>query len=232
MRAFCLLVLAGVLAGCQTTTPIAQPYGAPASIRTLPQRLMDEGIERVLMHNMSHWGLDDQNARVAIDSFFGDVLLTGEVPDAAFASAIESYAISLPDVRRVYNRLQVTPAPKTLSYSLQENYLKSKIGAVLLKSQLNRSEVKVVVRSGVAYLMGRLDANQAQKASLLVANVAGVMTVVPLFDSAVFDAALLTQEPKPNAPAFKSAPKTDVPKTAQGGYPPVPGYVSLYGGAP
>ena len=77
--------------------------------RTIPQRLLDRSIEHTAKINV--YGLKEdlqQTSRMGIDSFNSEVLLTGEVPSEALKAEVEKVVSSMPDVRRVYNEMEVS----------------------------------------------------------------------------------------------------------------------------
>jgi len=77
--------------------------------RTIPQRLLDRSIEHTAKINV--YGLKEdlqQTSRMGIDSFNSEVLLTGEVPTETLKAEVEKVVSSMPDVRRVYNEMEVS----------------------------------------------------------------------------------------------------------------------------
>ena len=146
--------------GCATnylTNSTEGTYGVPVTERTIPQRLLDRSIEHTVKVNM--YGLQEnlqQNSRISIDSFYSEVLLTGEVPSEAIKTQIEQVVSSMPDVRRVYNEMKVSVA-KGYSSNVHDGYINSKLFARIAATDgIKASQIKTVTNDGVVYVMGRM----------------------------------------------------------------------------
>ena len=146
--------------GCTTnylTNSTTGTYGVPVTERTIPQRLLDRSIEHTAKVNV--YGLQQnlqQNSRMSIDSFNSEVLLTGEVPTEAIKAQIEQVLRSMPDVRQVYNELQVGVA-RGYSSTVQDGYITSKLLAKVAASDgVKSSQIKAVTDNGVVYVLGRM----------------------------------------------------------------------------
>lgn len=174
------IMMATLLTGCITRTSGMETGVSPMQ-RTLPERLVDKGIEHNVRQNLETLGLTNKNSRIAIDSFFGNVLLTGEVPSESVRQEVEKMVGSIKEVSYVYNALVVSDAPKTASYTLQENYLKTKLSSKILSSHdVKSSQVKVVVRSGVAYILGKMLPTQREKVIDMAKDTSGVLSITSL----------------------------------------------------
>ena len=114
---FLVLPLSVMLWGC-STTPLTNNsnYGVPALNRTIPERMIDEGIKHTVIRNLSNVkgleNMDQQSIRVVVDSFQGQVLLTGEIPSEDIKGQITQMVSSMKDVKKVHNYLVAHPPPK------------------------------------------------------------------------------------------------------------------------
>ena len=185
-----ILLSSIAVTGCTTnylTNSTEGTYGVPMTERTIPQRLLDRSIEHTAKINV--YGLQEnlqQTSRMGIDSFNSEVLLTGEVPTEAIKTEIEKVVTSMPDVRRVYNELNVS-ASKGYSSTVQDGYITSKLLAKVAASNgVSSSQVKAVSDNGVVYIMGRMTPTQ-QSNLIDIANTTVGVTELVLLTTVVDD---------------------------------------------
>lgn len=180
------LALAASIAmtGCTTnylTNSTEGTYGVPVTERTIPQRLLDRSIEHTAKINV--YGLQEnlqQNSRMSIDSFNSEVLLTGEVPSETLKTQVEKVISSMPDVRAVYNELNVGVA-RGYSSTVQDGYITSKLVAKAAANDgVKASQIKAVSNNGVVYLMGRLTPTQQSHLIDIANDTVGVTELVLL----------------------------------------------------
>ena len=170
--------------GCATnylTNSTEGTYGVPVTERTIPQRLLDRSIEHTVKVNI--YGLQEnlqQNSRISINSFYSEVLLTGEIPTQEMKVQIEKVISSMPDVRRVYNELNVS-VTKGYSSTVHDGYISSKLLAkVTASNAIKTSQIKVVTNDGVVYVMGRMTPAQQSLVIELANNTVGITELVLL----------------------------------------------------
>ncbi|MDO5651365.1 MAG: BON domain-containing protein [Moraxella sp.] len=173
------------LTGCASgvsSNPTVDASGAiiTGAGRTLPERMIDFGVQRNIVNGLDNiQGLNSDNVRVAATSFRGDVLLTGEVPSEQIKTEIGNMALSIREVKELYNYLTVTDIPKSQSHTNHEKYLQSKIRARLLRSSLKASQYKIVVRNDIVYVMGEMTKEQQDNEIIeVVRNTDGIQGVV------------------------------------------------------
>ncbi len=179
------VLLAGIIStGCTTnylTNSTEGTYGVPMTERTIPQRLLDRSIEHTAKINV--YGLREdlqQTSRMGIDSFNSEVLLTGEVPTEAIKAEVEKVVSSMPDVRRVYNELDVS-ASKGYSSTVHDGYITSKLLAKIATSDgVKASQIKAVTNNGVVYIMGRMTPTQQSHLVDIANSTVGVTELVLL----------------------------------------------------
>ena len=170
--------------GCATnylTNSTEGTYGVPVTERTIPQRLLDRSIEHTVKVNI--YGLQEnlqQNSRISINSFYSEVLLTGEIPTEEMKVQIEKVISSMPDVRRVYNELNVS-VTKGYSSTVHDGYISSKLLAkVTASNAIKTSQIKVVTNDGVVYVMGRMTPVQQSLVIELANSTVGITELVLL----------------------------------------------------
>lgn len=173
-----------VSTGCTTnylTNSTQGTYGVPVTERTIPQRLLDRSIEHTAKINI--YGLQEDlqtNSRISIDSFYSEVLLTGEVPTEALKTQIEQVVSSMPDVRRVYNELNVGVA-RGYSSTVHDGYITSKLMAkTAANNGVKASQLKAVTNDGVVYVMGRVTPTQQSHLIDIANSTAGITELVLL----------------------------------------------------
>lgn len=179
-----MLMTSIVTTGCTTnylTNSTEGTYGVPMTERTIPQRLLDRSIEHTVKINV--YGLKEdlqQTSRMGIDSFNSEVLLTGEVPTEAIKVEVEKVVSSMPDVRHVYNELNVS-ASKGYSSTVHDGYITSKLLAKVAASDgVKASQVKAVTNDGVVYIMGRMTPTQQSHLIDIANSTVGVTELVLL----------------------------------------------------
>ena len=184
MTAGIMLAACVVSTGCATnylTNSTEGTYGVPMTERTIPQRLLDRSIEHTAKINV--YGLKEdlqQTSRMGIDSFNSEVLLTGEVPTETLKAEVEKVVSSMPDVRRVYNEMEVS-ASKGYSSTVHDGYITSKLMAKVAASDgVKASQLKAVTDNGVVYIMGRMTPTQQSHLIDIANSTVGVTELVLL----------------------------------------------------
>ena len=184
-KAIGVMLLTNIVAtGCTTnylTNSTEGTYGVPMTERTIPQRLLDRSIEHTVKINV--YGLQEnlqQISRMSIDSFNSEVLLTGEVPTQEIKTEIEKVVGSMPDVRHVYNELNVS-ASRGYSSTVHDGYITSKLLAKIASSNgVKASQIKAVTNDGVVYIMGRMTPTQQSHLIDIANNTVGITELVLL----------------------------------------------------
>ncbi|WP_242678597.1 BON domain-containing protein [Psychrobacter pygoscelis] len=203
------------------TTQSNQPsyptnYGVPVTERTISQRLLDRSIEHTASVNIK--ALDpnlSETSRLSVDSFYSDVLLTGEVPTEALKSQVAAIVSSMPDVRQVYDELKVAPN-RGYSSTLQDGYITSKFMAKVLASNgVKSSQVKAVTDNGVLYIMGRMTPTQ-QSHLIDIANQTVGITELVLLTTLLNDNGQVLTDQDVMHESNLEAPTIDTPNTDAG----------------
>lgn len=226
------------------TSPITGAFGVPNTERTLAQRVLDESIEHTARVNI--YALNEtlrDNSRLKVDSFYSDVLLTGEVPDENTKQEITKIVSSMPDVKNLYNYLNVSRIKGT-SYTLHDGYLTSKIKAkVLANNQIRSSQVKAITDDGVVYILGKLTPSEQGQLIDIINDTVGIkelrlLNTVIDNNGAVLDRSTIIQETGLEPPALEpeysqdaasaTYPANDYSAPAVTTPPAVSPYIELY----
>ena len=122
-------------------------------------------------------------------SFNRKVLITGEVPTAQDKQTVEAAVRALPGVQSVVSDLAVMPDSTAIQRS-NDGLITSKVRARFVGTNgIPAGSIKIFTERGSTYLMGRLTADEAARATDLAAQTDGVQRVVRVIDL-VSDAAL------------------------------------------
>lgn len=194
----CAIFSIGLLSGCVSMQSIKSPnetFGVAATDRTLAQRILDQSIENTAVVNISRISPElSEQSRVSVDSFYSNVLITGEVPDEEAKKKVESVVASMPDINKLYNRLTIANV-KGASYTVHDGYITSKLNAkILANNAIKNSQVKVVTEDGVVYVMGKLTPAQREHLINIVNNTVGIKELVLLTDLIDNNGAIITEE--------------------------------------
>lgn len=169
--------------------------------RTSGAQLEDEGIE-LRARNRLKESLGD-NAHINITSFNRQVLLTGEVATAQDQQRAEQVVARVDNVRSVVNDLAVMP-PSSLTQRSSDVLTTGKVKASLVDAKdVQVNAFNVITERGVVYLMGRVSAREANRATEIARGVGSVSKVVRVFEIMSEDelARLNRQGPTPAPPA-------------------------------
>jgi osmotically-inducible protein OsmY len=148
--------------------------------RTSGTQLEDQAIEIKVAAAVSKELGDRVNLNVT--SYNRRVLLTGEVRNEADRSRATLLAQSQENVREVINDLAIGP-PSSLSQRTKDSVTTGQVKAAFVDAKdLQASAVKVVTERGIVYLMGRVTAREAQRATDIARGIRGVVKVVRVFE--------------------------------------------------
>jgi osmotically-inducible protein OsmY len=148
--------------------------------RTSGAQLEDEGIElRGASRLRDAFG---DRAHINITSYNRQVLLTGEVPNDQGKQSAEQIVSRVDNVKGIVNELAVMPA-SSLAQRSSDALITGKVKASIVDDkQLFIGAFKIVTERGVVYLMGRVTAREADRATQIARGVGGVQKVVRLFE--------------------------------------------------
>lgn len=115
-------------------------------------------------------------------SYNRNVLLTGEVPDAATRAQVGRLAGEVVNVKGVVNEVVIGPASSAKSRA-NDTYLTSKIKARFVEAnKFSANHVRVHASAGTAFLVGIVTRKEADDAAQIAATTSGVEKVVRVFE--------------------------------------------------
>ena len=178
-------VLASALVGLSGCAPLivggAVMTGVVATDRrTAGAQVEDEAIElKVASAVRKDLG---ERVHLNVTSFNRKVLLTGEARSQADKERAEKLAQSQENVQSIVNDLAVAP-PSSLTQRSKDVVITSQAKAAFIDAKdLQVNAIKVVTERGAIYLMGRVTAREAKRASDIVRGISGVTKVVRVFE--------------------------------------------------
>ena len=148
--------------------------------RTTGTQVEDESIE-IKVASAVRQDLGDR-VHLNVTSFNRQVLLSGEVRTAADKERAEKLASSQENVNAVVNDLVVMPV-SSLTQRSKDIVITGRIKAAFVDAKdLQVNAVKVVTERGIVYLMGRVTAREAKRATDIARGMSGVTKVVRVFE--------------------------------------------------
>lgn len=176
------LSAAAALQGCFEAAVVGGGAAVMSAVdrRTTGTQIEDEGIELRAANRIGERYGD--RAHVNVTAFDRNVLLTGEVPDAAARGEVARIARGLQNVRGVTNETQVAGV-SAYSARASDATITGKVKARFVDAnRFNAIHVKVVTEAGVVYLMGIVTEKEARDATELARTTGGVRKVVKVFE--------------------------------------------------
>lgn len=151
-----------------------------ADRRTAGSQLEDERIEsRGAARLREHLG---ERVHINITSYNRQVLLTGEVPNEQDKQLAEQVVSRIENVRSIVNELAVL-GPSTLTQRSSDALVTGRVKSNLIDAKdISASAFKVVTERGEVFLLGRVTAREADRATDLARRSSGVQKVVRLFE--------------------------------------------------
>ena len=171
-----------LLSGCAPLVVGGAVVGGMVAVdrRTSGTQLEDEAIELKVANAINK----EMGERVHLNvtSYNRRVLLTGEIRSEADRSRATLLAQSQENVSQVVNDLAIGAA-SSLSQRTKDTVTSGQLKAAFVDAKdLQASAVKVVTERGVVYLMGRVTAREAQRATDIARGTSGVVKVVKVFE--------------------------------------------------
>jgi len=177
-------LLCPFLQGCGSimSSAGAGPIEEDIGERTFAQQLEDESIETKAKVNINAASVAYEEAHLSIVSFNGFVLLAGQVPAEDLKTLATDVVRKVDGVRRIYNELEIGPETSAGTRT-NDTWITTQVKTKLLaSSDTPGTRVKVITENSVVYLMGLLNAEEADRVALEAAEVNSVARVVKLFE--------------------------------------------------
>jgi osmotically-inducible protein OsmY len=176
------VLLATTLSGCAPLLIGGAAVGTLVAVdrRTSGTQLEDETIELRAKGRLGE--VLGNRAHINVTSYNRQVLLTGEVPDAATKQLAEQTVAKVDNVRSVVNELGVMSA-STLTQRGTDAFITGKVKASLVDAKdLTATAFKVLTERGAVYLLGRVTQRESERATAVVRQISGVNRVVRVFE--------------------------------------------------
>lgn len=149
--------------------------------RTTGTVVEDEGIElrsasriRAAMGDRGH---------INVTSYNRQVLLTGEVPSVQDKQQVEQIVASVDNVRHIVNELAIL-GNSTLTQRSSDSLVTGRVRAGLIDaSDLSANAFKITTERGTTYVMGRVTAREAKRATEVISGTTGVQRVVRILET-------------------------------------------------
>jgi len=196
------------------------PVGTESGARSLGQVFIDSSIERTAKINLYKLDSRFKQSRVNIESFHGNVLLTGQVPDAHLKQLAEDNVRAMSDVKTVHNYIAVG---NQIGYStiMQDTTVTANTRGLIMKAVVvSDSKVRIHTEDGVLYVMGRLNTAEINDLNQVLQQVGNVTKIITLIDN-VEQSAIRTSSfssPVVNAQPVEQTPVAIDPDQAEPTY--------------
>lgn len=193
----CIASLSGCASFISQGTGTA-PVGVDSGSRSLGQVFIDSSIERTAKINLYKLDSRFNQSRVNVESFHGNVLLTGQVPDQHLKQLAEDNVRAMTDVKTVHNFITIG---SQIGYStiMQDTTVTANTRGLLMKAPVVAdSKVRVHTENAVLYVMGRLNTSEMEDLNRVLQQVGNVSKIVTLVDN--------VEQPSNNSSNYLSTP--------------------------
>lgn len=149
--------------------------------RTTGTVVEDEGIElRSASRIRAAMG---ERGHINVTSYNRQVLLTGEVPSVQDKQQVEQIVASVDNVRHIVNELAIL-GNSTLTQRSSDSLVTGRVRAGLIDaSDLSANAFKITTERGTTYVMGRVTAREAKRATEVISGTTGVQRVVRILET-------------------------------------------------
>ena len=183
-RPFCWGLLLLGLSGCQIWTPLINGIHSVSTV-IADDRPVDEDVSDIALYASVRKNLSGVDSKFLLDVqvtvFQGEVLLTGALPNIDLIDRAVEATWKTPDVHRVYNYIrlgQTSDFVDTSGDAAMASAIKTRL---MLTKGIKASNYKVVVESGVVYVMGiETSPEEWEAARSVIADTAGVQKIIYL----------------------------------------------------
>lgn len=183
-RPFCLLLLLWGFGGCQIWTPLIRGIHSVGTVIS-DDRPMDEDVSDIGLYASVRKNLSAVDSKFLLDVqvsvFQGEVLLTGALPSIGLIDKAVEATWKTENVRRVYNYIRLGKTQDFVDTSSDAAIASTIKAQLTLTKGIKASNYKVVVESGVVYVMG-LETTPAEweAGREVIADTTGVQKIIYL----------------------------------------------------
>lgn len=177
-----LLSALPLLQGCLGVAAVGMTTGALVALdrRSLGAQTEDETIEWKASSRIS--GKFGDYVHVNVTSYNRKVLITGEAPNAEYKLAVRDLVASVENVEGVYDELEVGNI-SSIAARTTDTYITSKVKTRFIDANaVGANLVKVVTEASTVYLLGVVNAREANGAVDVARTTGGVKRVVNVMD--------------------------------------------------
>ena len=187
----CLVLLAMVLplCGCMVAVPVALVAGATAGGAVIYDK---RGFTTMNEDHNAHayaqrWLNDDPmikktGSHISVAVFNHVALLVGQAQTAEVRSRAYQIVSKVKGIKRIYNEITIGKSTSRMQRT-SDAWITTKVRtAMLAKSGLNSTNLKVTTENNVVYLMGVVTRKQATLAAEVARRISGVTKVVKVFE--------------------------------------------------
>lgn len=182
MTLLCVASLSGCASFISSGTGSA-PVGTESGARSLGQVFIDSSIERTAKINLYKLDSRFKQSRVNIESFHGNVLLTGQVLDVHLKQLAEDNLRAMTDVKTVHNYITVG---NQIGYNsiMQDTTVTANTRGLIMKAVVvSDSKVRIHTEDGILYVMGRLNQAEINDLNQVLQQVGNVTKIITLIDN-------------------------------------------------
>lgn len=183
------LSVMGTLSGCVPTAIVA---GAATSAsvggaiiydkRSFKTMNEDHQARGIAQYRLDHDPVFKGHSHITVAVFNNIALLLGQAQTPEIRDKATQVVTRIPHIKRVYNEINVGNPSSTLQQA-NDTWITTKVRtAMLSKSGLRSTNLKVVTENGVVYLMGYVTHSQAVLAVDVARRLSGVTKVVKVFE--------------------------------------------------
>ncbi len=121
-------------------------------------------------------------ARFVASSFQGKVVIMGQSRNAELLDQFMAQAKQVKGVKELHNQVKIRE-PLSVSAVSNDSWITTKVkSALLAKSELNGTKIKVVTEAKEVYLFGYVSHEHANIATEVARNISGVKQVIKAFE--------------------------------------------------
>lgn len=161
----------------------SEPVGVSSGSRSLGQVFIDSSIERTAKINLYKLDSRFKQARVNVNSFHSNVLLTGQVPDAHLKQLAEDNVRAMTDVKTIHNYITVGSQVGYSTIMQDATATANTRGLIMRAPIVSESKVLVHTEDAVLYVLGRLNNAEENDLNQVLQQVGNVQKIVTLIDN-------------------------------------------------
>ena len=183
-RPFCIALFLCGLCGCQIWTTLINGIHSVGTV-IVDDRPLDEDISDISLYTSVRKNLSATESKFLLDVqvtvFQGEVLLTGALPSIDLIDKAVEAVWKTPDVRRVYNYIRLGKTSDFADTSSDAAVASAIKTQLMLTKGIKACNYKLVVESGVVYVMGlQSDWTEWEAAREVMAATPGVQKIIYL----------------------------------------------------